>query len=387
MTDESQLDSCCLEGSTTHAQRQLTMATLTTVHSVDHLENMQQRKIVEGSRSPFQVSSAECSEDDENTNIKSNVSVTVNETEASTSTWRVNYEVKGSTPQMERSILDVSIKPIIGDPAEKSREKGEKYKARERKRVLELFEGSDYDFPDDEFPTFKEKELIVGRLLGRGAFCDVLEIPLIRCVENECSKELKRSDSFAVDNAESRLFVAKHCVRECGDARYAMKLPQTTISCSAQYWTSVADLVTETRFLSHLEHPNIIKLRAVADVLDPFTRKYFILIDRLYDTLAARLKKWRLQWKKSSSFVNRIMHRSNRKCHFEERLVAALDLSSALEYIHSKQICHRDIKPENIGFDIVSVLSKKIQPRECRFVFSQGLTPSYHFFSMCLTNF
>ena len=56
----------------------------------------------------------------------------------------------------------------------------------------------------------------------------------------------------------------------------------------------MADLNLETRFLSHpkaTSHPNLIKLRAVANG-DRFSLSYFVLLDRLNDTLEARLEKW-----------------------------------------------------------------------------------------------
>ena len=56
------------------------------------------------------------------------------------------------------------------------------------------------------------------------------------------------------------------------------------------------DLNLETRFLSHphpkaTSHPNLIKLRAVANG-DRFSLTYFIFLGRLYDTLEAQLEKW-----------------------------------------------------------------------------------------------
>jgi len=37
---------------------------------------------------------------------------------------------------------------------------------------------------------------------------------------------------------------------------------------------------------------------------------------------------------------------------YEERLLVAYDLSSALAYIHRCRIIHRDLKPDNMGFDV-----------------------------------
>lgn len=109
----------------------------------------------------------------------------------------------------------------------------------------------------------------------------------------------------------------------------------------------------EARLLSTIEHPNIIKLRALSrtDLLEP---GFFIVMDRLYDTLEKRLQKWQLRQQRSSGLAGRLTDRKGLKSAtlYEERIVAAFELSSALAYLHSLNIIHRDLKPENIGFDI-----------------------------------
>lgn len=144
--------------------------------------------IEQDSRSPYLGTA------DDDDCMKSKASVASNESEEPTSSCRANCEVKEYTPQMERYILDVStqpnaskasfgLAPVIWNTEKETIEKDEvsngKYKARERKRVLELFGGSDFSFSNEKFPTFKQKELIVGRVLGQGGFCVVLEILLI----------------------------------------------------------------------------------------------------------------------------------------------------------------------------------------------------------------
>jgi len=120
-----------------------------------------------------------------------------------------------------------------------------------------------------------------------------------------------------------------------------------------KYIQGTLDMAIETRVLSDTEHPNIIKARALA-VVDPFDDEYFIMMDRLYDTMESRIKKWQKKSKRLSGLGGKVFDKrgDKKKELWHERLVAAFDLSDALGYLHRKKLVYRDLKPENIGFDI-----------------------------------
>ncbi len=213
-----------------------------------------------------------------------------------------------------------------------------------------------------DLAAFDKKELLLGKILGRGSFSVVEEITSICFLANSSSFTSQHRKELRLKE-EERNFLAQHCLRSSGHGRpsprYALKRLQTNGD-----WNGVADLVIESHFLRRLQHPNLIKIRAVA-VGDTFHLDFFLVLDRLYCTLQTKLR----QWKRDE----RNWWNCRRTSNMGERLIAAYHLGSALQYLHEQRICHRDIKPENCGFDIVSI-------DRCRAVdmisFSHTLFPS-----------
>lgn len=249
------------------------------------------------------------------------------------------------------------------------------------------------------FPHFLESELVYGEILGKGGFATVREVRGLALFEQEQERTSSASDlapsvqqatkahfdhkkdpnrafprsrSFVLSRAdvpdrevpsgdwESRKFMSQNVFRKEGHARYAVKkLSLDIINDPEELVTGLADMVSEARILSAIEHPNIIKLRAL-QAGDPFRPDFFIIMDRLYETLDQRIQVWRQEQSRKkhnklfSGITKRLAFRHSKiskASSYRDRVVSAFHLASALKYLHQHRLIHRDLKPENIGFD------------------------------------
>lgn len=201
------------------------------------------------------------------------------------------------------------------------------------------------------FPHLDKEELRLGRVLGRGGFCVVNEIKKINLIDGTGASMDKQSERTK-DEAYHRSYLHERCVRN-GDARYAIKvlLPECS-SDPGRYLKGSVDLAAEAKFLAVLEHPNIIKMRGLSSG-GHFAEGNFLVLDRLYDTLEQRFRKWGKSFKKTKGVLGKITGaKKNKNKLIVERLHVAHDLAGALKYMHEQGIIYRDVKPENAGFDI-----------------------------------
>lgn len=166
----------------------------------------------------------------------------------------------------------------------------------------------------------------------------------------DCPEDASRNDHVHYDIRAARQLMQERCLRR-GNARYALKRLHGCLT-PAERARGMLDLAAEAKYLSVVWHPNIIKLRGIARG-DLVHDGFFIILDRLEQTLDKRFKDWVEQEKK---FRGGFLGRGRNKKALHElminRMTVAYDIAGALMYLHENRLLYRDIKPENIGFDV-----------------------------------
>jgi serine/threonine protein kinase len=152
----------------------------------------------------------------------------------------------------------------------------------------------------DVIAPFKKSEVKLGRLLGSGKFSHVYEIKSFdissSTAASPSNKEEHELRQFMKSRELYRDYAVKHLRPELVD-KYD----------SNEYSKYASDIVIKAKFLSMLQHPNIIRLHGISDEGSAGSAKgpsaYFLIIDKLNETLDDRIETWKKRClKKKSSF-------------------------------------------------------------------------------------
>lgn len=188
--------------------------------------------------------------------------------------------------------------------------------------------------------VFHSSEIVLGKLLGKGGFSQVYEAGAFNLMQTHPT-------SAASQMNLARRIVESTAIDYKGQATYALKhLDKKLLQNPDEFCAAAADLYVEAKYMSRFNHPNILKLRGMANggtsaFQEGRYNSFFLLTDRLSDTLDDRIVRWNRQaGGKVSNSAASLMLKTN----------YALQMASAMEYLHERRIIFRDLKPQNIGF-------------------------------------
>lgn len=248
---------------------------------------------------------------------------------------------------------------------------------------------------DERVPKLDIRDLRVGRVVGRGGFCVVFEIKSfgsamsigtrqsssggmsLSRMANPFRSSRSRADrdsstagaslgtaSDWLSNVSGHNREESSNIVETGGAfqpidrskKYVVKRLSTENTDKITFLKGTVDLAMEAKFLAALNHINVIKMYGVSSD-GPFSEGFFIVLERMDETLTKRIKKW-MDIDRQCKGITGVFTGSKRKLKElqTERMLSAFEVAKGTSHLHDKKIIFRDLKPDNIGYNSNGVL-------------------------------
>ena len=216
-------------------------------------------------------------------------------------------------------------------------------------------------FHRNEEALFHCEEIVLGKRLGTGAFCDVHDLHDVRFLSPKELDQRKSPINGEIDQRR-REHIRETCYDGNRNSRYVVKhlRPNLAADRGMKIFSHAAvDCLKEFDILSRLSHPNIVRLWGSATsgrnqingniedyrkfVHENNPETFFIVLEKVEETLSQRILRWILtknrismKWEKNTSDSLATL-----PPFYVEKLRYARDIASALAHIHSQGMVFR----------------------------------------------